>query len=139
MVTVSVDKSLLDFGFIHRYLTEESYWAGNMPASLLETAIENSLCFGAYDEATGAQIGFARVVTDQATFAYLCDVFVAPESQGAGVGKALIAAVSEHLTPLGLRRWALVTRDAHTLYEKFGFEHAPEGQWMQRKFNAYGG
>jgi GNAT superfamily N-acetyltransferase len=133
-IEISTRPERLELTLIHRWLSEESYWAKNIPQATLQKAIENSLCFGAYDATTGEQVAFARVVTDYATFAYLCDVFVVTERQGQGIGKKLIAAVCAELEPLGLRRWALATRDAHTLYEPFEFERAPEGHWMHRRF-----
>jgi GNAT superfamily N-acetyltransferase len=125
-VTISTDKSKLDRELIHRYLAEESYWATNIPRELVERSIENSLCFGAYDGSR--QLGFARVVTDCATFAYLGDVFVIAGARGRGVAKQLVRAVREHPELQSLRRWHLLTRDAHSLYEQFGFRslEAPE-------------
>jgi GNAT superfamily N-acetyltransferase len=103
---------------IHAYLSR-SYWAANIPLELLQRAIEHSLCFGIFHR--GKQVAFARVVTDRATFAYLCDVFVLEEHRGHGVGKWLIRSVMEHPDLQGLRRFMLATRDAHTLYTQFGF------------------
>jgi GNAT superfamily N-acetyltransferase len=138
-IVFSTDPSRLDLSQIHAYLSGESYWAKNIPETTLKRAIDNSLCVGAYDAETGAQLGFARIITDYATFAYLCDVFVISERQGEGIGTKLIEVVCAELAPLGLRRWALATRDAHTLYEKFGFEITPEGSWMHRRFlDVYG-
>ncbi len=128
------DRARLDLARIHAYLSGESYWARNIPEETLRRAVENSLCLGAYDSETSEQVGFARIITDYATFAYLCDVFIVTERQGEGIGTKLIEAVCAELVPLGLRRWALATRDAQTLYEKFGFETTPEGQWMHRRF-----
>lgn len=133
-IEISTEAARLDIAVIHRWLSEESYWSQNIPEATLRKALENSLCFGAYDSASGQQIGLARVITDYATFAYLCDVFVIPEWQGQGIGKKLIEAVCTELESLKLRRWALATRDAHGLYEQYGFETAPEGHWMHRLF-----
>jgi GNAT superfamily N-acetyltransferase len=119
MAEISTDKNRLDVPFIHRFLCDDSYWAAHIPLDLVKTSIENSLCFGAYDG--GAQIGFARVVTDYATFGYVADVFVAPSHRGAGVGRELMAAIMAHPSLKRLRRWHLVTRDAQRLYEQFGF------------------
>ena len=124
MYTISTEKSRLDVDMIHRYLSEESYWAKNIPRALVERAIDNSLCFGAYDE-RGAQAGFARIVTDFAVFAYIGDVFVLPAHRGRGVSKLLMRAIREHPSLQELRRWYLLTDDAHALYEQFGF-HALE-------------
>lgn len=103
---------------IHAYLSR-SYWATGIPTELVRRSIENSLCFGIFNN--GEQVAFARVVTDRATFAYLCDVFVLEEHRGRGIGKWLIRAVMEHPDLQGLRRFMLATRDAHTLYTQFGF------------------
>ena len=126
MAEISTEKSRLDVTFIHRFLCHESYWAANIPLDLVQTSIENSLCFGAYDG--GAQVGFARVITDYAVFAYVADVFVAASHRRKGVGRELMAAIMSHPALQRLRRWHLVTRDAHRLYEQFGFQplRAPE-------------
>jgi len=118
--TVSTDKSRLDVDAIHRFLSEESYWAKNIPRALVERAIEHSLCFAAYDD-DGALIGFARVITDYAVFAYVGDVFVLPAHRGRGVSKAIVAAMRSHPELQSLRRWHLLTSDAHGLYKQFGF------------------
>ena len=120
MAEISTDRNRLDVAFVHRFLCDESYWAANIPLELVQTSIENSLCFGAYDG--GAQVAFARVITDYATFGYVADVFVVPSHRGAGVGKELMAAIIDHPSLQRLRRWHLVTRDAHRLYEQFGFK-----------------
>lgn len=120
MAEISTEKSRLDVTFVHRFLCEQSYWAAHIPLELVQTSIENSLCFGAYDG--GAQVGFARVITDYATFAYVADVFVVPSHRGAGVGRDLMAAIVAHPALQRLRRWHLVTRDAQRLYEQFGFQ-----------------
>ena len=117
---ISCDPARLDLGVIHRFIALESYWAKGIPPHLVERMIQNSLIWGVYQ--AGAQIGFARVVTDKATFAYLCDVFVLTEHRGKGLSKALVAAVLAHPELQGLRRWVLVTADAQSLYKKFGFK-----------------
>lgn len=119
MYTISTDRSKLDVPMIHRYLSDESYWAKDIPRDLVERSIEHSLCFGAYDG--DRQVGFARVVTDESTFAWICDVFVIPSHRGRGVSKQLMAAVRAHSDLQRIRRWQLATRDAHGLYERFGF------------------
>jgi len=119
MITVSTDKCRLDVDLIHRFLSEESYWAKSIPRTTVERAIEHALCFGAYDG--DSQVGFARVVTDFAVFAYIGDVFVVESHRGRGVSKQLMEAISTHPGLQGLRRWHLLTRDAHSLYEQFGF------------------
>ncbi|WP_437935339.1 GNAT family N-acetyltransferase [Sorangium sp. So ce341] len=117
-LVISSDKSRLDRALIHRVLAS-AYWSKGIPRDVVERAIEGSLCFGAYKG--GAQIGFARVITDQATFAYLADVFIVEAEQRKGYGKALMAHVSEALSRLRLRRTLLATADAHGLYRQFGF------------------
>jgi GNAT superfamily N-acetyltransferase len=117
--TVSTDPACLDFDVIHRYLSQESFWAREIPRDILQRAIEGSLCFGVYDG--GKQIGFARVVTDEATFAYLCDVFVLESHRGRGLSKWLMECIIAHPSLQGLRRFVLVTKDAHGLYRRFGF------------------
>jgi len=118
-VTISTEKSRLDVTMIHRYLSEESYWAKGIPRDVVERSIENALCFGAYED--GKQVGFARVVTDYAVFAYIGDVFVLGSHRGRGVSKMIMAAIMAHPKLQGLRRWSLVTSDAHGLYRQFGF------------------
>ena len=119
MLTISTDRSALDVDLIHSFLSEESYWAKNIPRSVVERSIANSLCFAAFDGAR--QVGFARVVTDRATFAYVGDVFVISSHRGRGVSRMLMEAIRSHGELQGLRRWHLLTRDAHGLYERFGF------------------
>jgi GNAT superfamily N-acetyltransferase len=115
---ISTARERLDIDVIHGYLTQ-SYWADGIPRAIVERSIAHSLNFGLYDD--GAQIGFARVVTDGATFAYLADVFVLPERQHGGLGRWLIETVLAHPALSGLRRWLLATRDAHGLYARYGF------------------
>lgn len=130
--TISTDKAKLNVTLIHRFLSQESYWAQNIPLDIVQRSIENSLCFGIYHG--NEQVGFARVITDQATFAYVADVFVLPEHQRKGLSKLLVQTITEWPTLQGLRRWMLATRDAHTIYHQFGFTSLdqPE-QFMQRK------
>jgi GNAT superfamily N-acetyltransferase len=109
----------LDLNVIHGFL-RESYWASGIPRATLEKSMRNSVCFGLFH--AGTQIGFARVISDRATFAYLADVFVLPEYRGRGLAKWLMECIMEHPELQGLRRWLLVTRDAHGLYKKSGFE-----------------
>ena len=124
--TVSTDPERLDAGAIHAFLST-SYWAEGIPRELLERALRNSLCFGLYEGER--QIGLARVITDGATYAYLCDVYVLPETRGQGLGTWLMESVMAHPDLQGLRRFSLVTRDAHELYRRFGFTALarPEG------------
>jgi GNAT superfamily N-acetyltransferase len=128
---ISTDRSLLDLRFVHGYL-ETSYWAAGVPAEVVRRSVENSLCFGVY--ISEEQVGFARVVTDRATFAYLADVFVLEEHRGRGLGKWLVEVVLSHPELRGLRRWMLATRDAHELYRKYGFaELGRPGIFMERR------
>lgn len=148
---VSDERERLVLEVIHGYLAR-SYWAAGIPREVVARSLEHSLCFGLYrvdsdrvdsdsddsdrhvsdkhgqlpDGAPGAQLGFARVVTDRATFAYLCDVFVLEEARGLGLGKFLIECVHAHPDLQGLRRWLLVTRDAQRLYEPLGWRITPE-------------
>lgn len=118
MVEISTDRARLDIDVIWNFI-RGSYWAEAIPREIMERAIDGSLCFGVYED--GAQIGFARVVTDKATFAYLADVFVLESHRGRGISKQLMQAVMDHPDLQLLRRWSLVTKDAHGLYEQFGF------------------
>lgn len=129
--TISTDKSRLDIGVIHRFLSEESYWAGNRSLEKTRTAIENSICFGLYDGDN--LIGFARVVSDKATFAYIGDVFVLTEYRGTGLSKWLMKVIVDHPELQGLRRWVLATKDAHGLYAQYEFSELrhPE-RWMEK-------
>ncbi|HEY0159208.1 MAG TPA: GNAT family N-acetyltransferase [Thermoanaerobaculia bacterium] len=131
MVEVSCDRARIDVALVHRYLSEESYWAKGITREVVERSIAHSLPFGAFDGE--AQVGFARVITDYATFGYLADVFVLPSHRGRGVSKALMAAIVAHPGLQGLRRWHLVTRDAQGLYAQFGFVplDAPERHMMR--------
>ena len=117
---ISNDKVLLDRALIYGFLSQHSYWAQNVPREIVERAIEHSLCFGIYR--SGRQVGFARVVTDLATFAWLADVFVVENERGHGLSKKLVAAVQAHPQLQGLRRFILATLDAHGLYAQFGFQ-----------------
>jgi GNAT superfamily N-acetyltransferase len=133
---ISTDRSLLDLRFVHGYL-ETSYWAAGVPAEVVRRSVENSLCFGVY--ISEEQVGFARVVTDRATFAYLADVFVLEEHRGRGLGKWLVEVVLSHPELRGLRRWMLATRDAHELYRKYGFAALGRpGIFMERRDASYG-
>jgi N-acetylglutamate synthase-like GNAT family acetyltransferase len=117
---VSTNKALLNMEVIHHYLSTESYWAIDIPKTTVETCIENSMCFGVYNN--NVQIGFARLITDKATFAYLADVFIITTEQGKGLGKFLIQTIMQHPQLQGLRRWYLTTRDAHSLYAQFNWQ-----------------
>ena len=129
---ISTEPGDIDFALVHRFLSEDSYWCPGIPEAVLREAIAHSLCFSALDS-DNRQLGFARVVSDQATFAYLCDVFVVAEARGRGVGKQLMTAVFAHPSLQHLRRFMLATADAHGLYAHYGFEplDRPE-RFMQR-------
>ena len=116
--TVTCDPAKLDHTVIKQFLAS-SYWAKDIPSATVEQSLRNSLCFALLDG--DRQVGLARVISDRATFAYLCDVFVVPEYRGRGLSKWLVECVLSHPDLKGLRRWLLATRDAHGLYEKFGF------------------
>jgi GNAT superfamily N-acetyltransferase len=117
--SITTDPQMLDVDAIHAFLSR-SFWAEGIPKETVARAIANSLCFGVFDGK--AQVGFARVVTDRATFAYLCDVYILESHRGRGLGKWLIETVMAHPDLQGLRRFQLVTRDAHGLYRRHGFE-----------------
>jgi len=129
--TISTDDERLDLSTIHRFLSEESYWAQGRTEARVRKALEHSFNFGLYH--ADKQIGFARVVTDFATFAWIADVFVLPEYRGRGLSKWLMQTIIEHPELQGFRRWVLATKDAHSLYERYGFIplHRPE-RWMER-------
>ncbi|HVH06285.1 MAG TPA: GNAT family N-acetyltransferase [Myxococcota bacterium] len=133
---ISTDPALLDLGVLHRFLAEESYWAAGIPFETMRRAIEHSLPFGLYrgDE----QVGFARLVTDYAVFAYVGDVLVLPAHRGRGLSKWLMEAMLAHPDLKGLRRWNLATRDAHELYRRFGFESAGSNTMDRVEPNPYG-
>lgn len=133
---ISTDASRLDSALVHRWLSEDTYWAMGRSAEKHETAVAGSTSFGVYDmttgdTTTGAQVGYARVVTDHATFAWLCDVYIAREARGHGLGTALAAAVRDHMEPFGVRRIMLATADAHGVYERVGFAPITDPEkWM---------
>jgi GNAT superfamily N-acetyltransferase len=129
----STDKTKLNIEYIHYFLSKESYWAKNIPIELVKTSIEGSLCFGVYYQAK--QIGFARVITDYATFGYLADVFIDKDYRGKGLSKELMKFIMEQYVIKKLRRFMLATLDAHSLYAQFGFE-SQEGnkRFMSIKF-----
>jgi GNAT superfamily N-acetyltransferase len=127
--TVSTDPALLDVDAIHGYLTR-SYWAAGIPRETVGRSLRLSLCFGVYRG--DQQVGFARLVTDLATFAYLADVFVLEDHRGRGLSKWLMECMTEHPDLRDLRRWHLVTRDAQGLYAQYGFAEPPSGKHMER-------
>lgn len=129
---ISTDPSLVDVDVVHRFLSEESYWAVGRARDVVERSIEHSpLVVGAYRE--GRQVGFARMVTDLTTFAWLCDVFVLDEARGSGVGVAMVRTVVEHPAVVGIKRQFLATADAHGLYARYGYVPLTEPErWMIR-------
>ena len=133
---VTTESAMIDHAVVTDFLAA-SYWSKGVPASVVSKSIEGSLCFALRDETR--QIGFARVVSDRATIAYLGDVFVVPEFRGMGLGKWLVECVMSHPELQGLRAWILVTRDAHDLYREFGFKALarPEGYMELRNPHVY--
>jgi GNAT superfamily N-acetyltransferase len=129
--TISDERGRLDLGVVHKFVSEESYWGQGRPIEVVRRSVEGSLPFGVYrgDE----MVGFARVVTDYATFAWVADVFVVAEHRGRGLSKWLMEVILAHPDLQGFRRWVLATKDAHGLYKQFGFEELrrPE-RWMER-------
>lgn len=132
-VEISTDPARLDIDLVHRHLSA-SYWAPGRSRAVVELSIQNSLSFGAYQD--GQHVGFGRVITDYATFAYLADIIVFPECQGRGVGKAIVKAMVEHPQLSGIRLMLLRTRDAHGLYEQFGFGAIPQPDEMMARYSA---
>lgn len=130
--SISTDVNRLDLGVIHQFLAT-SYWAEGLPLEVLQRSIQNSLVFGIYKDKQ--QIGFARVVTDYSTFAYLADVFVWESFRGQGLGKWLIQTIISHPELQGLRRWLLATKDAHELYRQFGFTELLNPDRFMEKLN----
>ena len=133
---INTDPSKLNLEVIHKYLSEQSYWSTGIPLETVKKSIEHSLCFGLYHHniktmPTGRQVGFARLITDRTTFAYLADVFVLEKERGKGLSKFLIATIQSHPELLQLRGWLLRTKDAHGLYEQFGWNKLTEEQ-LQR-------
>jgi len=129
--TISTDPSRLDLDLIHDFISNHSYWGSGRSRDVVLRSIENSMAFGVYHG--DGQVGFARIVTDYATFAWVADVFVVPEHRGQGLSKWLMEVMVAHPKLQGFRRWVLATKDAHGVYEKFGFTELrrPE-RWMER-------
>ena len=129
---ISTDKSKLDVEMIQDFLTNRSYWAKGRPVETIRKSIEHSLCFGLYNR-EGKQLGFGRVVTDFAVFAWILDVFILEEYRGKGLGKMLMEYIMVHPELQGLKRLGLGTHDAHGLYEKFGFKPLEKPEtWMEK-------
>jgi GNAT superfamily N-acetyltransferase len=118
-IAYTCELARIDLDRVHDWIARKSYWAGQMPRQVFDRAVAGSLCFGALKG--GVTVGFCRVITDRATFAYLADVFVDPGERGQGIGKGLMRAVTAHPELQNLRRWLLVTADAHGLYAQQGF------------------
>lgn len=134
MHAFSADPARIDVARVHRWLSQESYWAQGRSREKHEAAMAGSRNYGVYDEASGAQLAYARVVTDGAFFAWLCDVFVDPSARGAGVGTLLLKGVLDDLEPFELKRMLLATADAQELYRRFGFtELSGDLVWMMRQ------
>ena len=130
---IDTDKDRLDFGLIHDFLSHCSHWSRGISRDALRRAIEHSLCFGVYRDRE--QIGFARVITDEATFAYLADVFVVAQERHAGLGQWLVETILEEPSLQRLRRWLLVTRDARSLYQRCGFAELTPGLAYLERFD----
>ena len=129
----TADLSAMDVDRIHRWLAEESYWARGRSRETHEVAMSGSRNYGVFDAESGRQLGYARAITDGATFAWIADVFVDPAARGRGVGKRIMGGIIDDLKPLGLKRTALFTEDAQGLYEQFGFEQLKDAKsWMLR-------
>ncbi len=138
MIEITTDRTRLDHFYVHQYLNKTSYWAAGIPLDIFEQSIKNSICFSVFKDQK--QIGFARVVTDKATFAYLSDVFIDDHHRGHGYSKELMTFVKSHPDLQTIRRWMLMTRNAHGLYEQFGFTpmKKPEIAMEIRSENPYG-
>ncbi|KPC78876.1 MULTISPECIES: GNAT family N-acetyltransferase [Streptomyces] len=128
---ISADPARLDAARIHHWLSTDAYWALGRTREQQDRAIAGSLNFAAYDTASGEQAGYARVITDRATFAWVCDVYIDRAARGQGLGTRLVTAVRDELAPLGVRRFLLATKDAHGVYAKLGFTPLAEpDMWM---------
>ena len=128
---ITTDKSKINIDVVHNYLCNESYWAKNIPLAIVKTGIENSICFSVFYKKV--QIGFARVITDNATFGYLADVFILDPHRGKGLSKWLMQTILDNEELQGFRSWMLATKDAHGLYEKFGFKLTNDTTRIMRK------
>lgn len=128
---ITTDKSKINIDVVHNYLCNESYWAKNIPLAIVKTGIENSVCFSIFYKEV--QIGFARVITDNATFGYVADVIILEPHRGKGLSKWLMQTILDNEELLGFRSWMLATKDAHGLYEKFGFKLTNDTTRIMRK------
>ncbi|QNP73733.1 GNAT family N-acetyltransferase [Streptomyces roseirectus] len=132
---ISHDGRRIDVERVHGWLSRDAYWALGREREKQERAMEGSVNFGVYRGSSGEQVAYARVVSDRATFAWLCDVYVDPEVRGLGIGTALVAGVRDHFAELGIRRMLLATHDAHGVYERIGFTPLEKpDQWMALYF-----
>ena len=131
-ISISTNKKRLDLKMIHAFLSQRSYWAKGIPLALLKKSIKNSVCFGIYVDSK--QVGFARVTSDLSTFAYIADVFILENFRGQGLSNLLMQAIVDYPDFKNLRRWMLMTADAHFLYEKFGFTLAAKPERVMEKF-----
>ena len=132
---ISTDKSAIDIAVVYNYLSKESYWAKNISMDIVTRAIENSFCFVVLKKEASkknTQVGFARVITDKATFGYLADVFILEQYRGIGLSKWLMHEILNHQELQGFRGWMLGTKDAHTLYEQFGFKRLQNSERIMR-------
>lgn len=132
---ITNEKEKMDVEYIHHFLSTDSYWAENIPIEIVKKSIEGSVCFGIFE--SDKQIGFARVVTDNATFGYLADVFIDEMYRGCGLSKWLMETIMAHPELQGFRTWMLGTKDAHGLYTQFGFTQLDEPDRIMRKTNAH--
>ncbi|WP_182524624.1 GNAT family N-acetyltransferase [Nocardioides dongkuii] len=133
MLEISTDPARLDVDTVHRWLSTDAYWALGRPREVVETSIANSLCFGAYDDEV--LVGFARLVTDRSTFAWLCDVYVAPEHRAQGIGTALMDAIDKELVGRHIKRALLVTTSSPGLYARYGYAPiSDDSTWMGRTY-----
>ncbi len=130
--SVSLDPARIQIEVVHRFLSR-CYWSEGIREEIVRKAVANSLVVGAYDDETGTQVGFVRVVSDRATFAWVCDVFVVEEHRGHGLCGRMLDAIEAHPELQILRRWCLATRDAHRIYERRGYVPVPEGRWLERR------
>jgi GNAT superfamily N-acetyltransferase len=133
-INISFDHQRMQIDTILAFL-RESYWSPNIRKDVLENAINHSLVVGAFDSNSGMQVGFARAVTDTATFAWICDVFVAAEYRGQKIATRMIQALFKHPEIKTLRRWCLATRDAQPLYQSLGFKPVVEGRWLELRLD----
>lgn len=132
-IEITTDPARIDRDALHRFLCDDAYWSKGIPRETMERSLENSLCFTVLD--AGAMVGFARVVTDKAVFAYLADVYVAPARRGEGLSRRLMEAIVAHPDLQGLRRFMLATRDAHGLYAQFGFVPADGSPTLMQRLD----